>query len=171
MFKLIKETRSTIKELNFLEQNCLNLIGENQLFELCESAQEVIGKVAAQLAAGKDPGSQNDSLIKLLAGLVLLANPDNRTVLGLPKPADAARLVDLVGRNPTANKQVIDFASQSASTVTQIKNTLTTFSKLSSSQKQEFIRRLYKLQFIFTKLRNKLPNPTVGLNNPIAHVK
>ena len=164
-FKLIKGVRKDIKESSLVKDNCIQLVGGGDVEALYESAQEVLGKVVAQLASGKDPGSQDDKLVRLVTGLKLLSDPVNASALNM-KSTDVAKLIDLVGARPEYTDYVAGLAAHSPSVYNQTKTELATFSKMNDAQKREVIARLNKLRLTFSQLKGKVPvQPQIGTQN------
>lgn len=164
-FKLIKEARKVSQETSLVEDNCTKLVGVENTAALYESAQELLGKVVAQLSSGRDPGSQDEKLVRLVTGLKLLSDPVNASALNM-KPVDVAKLIDLVGVRPEYTDHVAGLASHSPSVYNQTKNEFATFSKMNDAQKREVIAKLNKLRLTFAQLKGKVPTqPQIGTQN------
>ncbi len=170
-FGLIKQVNDEEKLLHILERNCAILVKDN-VVSLYESAQQLLGKAVAQIAAGQDPGSNDPNFINIVAGLHILADPENLPAFNLDA-TNAAKLLNLVGVNPDATARVAYYGAHSPTMVNSVKTQMTGLPKMDNNAKQKVISQLNSLRLAFTKLEGKAkakqkPNMSFAPTRPVS---
>jgi len=152
-FKFIKQCSKEHELLTLVESKCNELFKEKS-FSLYESAQQYLGTIRAQIAAGKTP-SQDPKSVQLLAGLSLLSDPNNWAAANLTN-VGAVRTLDLVGKQADTTSRVSNFGASSASMTSKYQKLLASVAKGDENAKNELIDDLDRMRLTFSKLKGKV---------------
>lgn len=153
---LINEIVQDAKNADVLREN-VELVTE-QADVLCESAEDILGTVTAQLKAEKDPFENNEKVAKIVAGLMLLDNQDARDALNIDR-RKLGIILNYAGEKDEVTTKLAQIGGTHAKSM---------FKRLKTQGKEldpELIKKLDKIKHDFEILRNKIKNERKSQEN------
>jgi hypothetical protein len=152
-FGLIKQIKEDVEILHLVEMRCSKIEKDNTVV-LYESAQKILGTMAAQIAAGKNPAATDSNLVNIVAGLFILSDPNNIKGYNIDD-VNLIKIINLTGTTPNATHYVAQIGARAPSLVTNLKKQLDRLPNMDTDAKRSLINKLNKLQFVFTQLKAK----------------
>lgn len=148
MFNLIKEVNEEVNEVNYLFEVCQE--SKYSVDVLCEAADRWLGRVLVALRSGKNPFETMPGSKEVVAGLMLLNNPNNREALNI-----SDEKFDKVAKEVSKDEGVQKYLARISTT--HGKSLINKLEKhVEDSDKRDIlIRKLAKLQQRFSTVKHR----------------
>jgi len=160
MSKLLREVNEESEELRIIMERVEQFL--DQVPTLLEDAEELLGQISTALKSGKSLAN-NPLISKVLAGLTILKDPDNRNAIG-PELKDIDNkftIKDVIlktGKDKAANQVLSRIATMWAKTeVANFENRLKASAE-DPQKNKELIQIVDKLRLEYARLKGLIKN-------------